>query len=138
MLARCWYTNSRYKSTVQYLRIVGASASRSMGPSLYVWDYDGGADDSPEAARRGEQSASAGDLVIDDVLTLEHEPCITYGWIACWKSRNKATRARMGVHEHACKRVVRMFNWIRFQNRPKGGSKPRASSKVCLIIDVPQ
>ena len=64
--------------------------------------------------------------------------CITYGWIACWKSRNKATRARMGVHEHAqhaCKRVVHMFNWIRFQNR---GGEAGASSKVYIYESDPE
>ena len=44
------------------------AALRSMAPSLYKWDYVGGEDDSPEAARRGEQRVYAGDLVMDDVF----------------------------------------------------------------------
>ena len=39
-----------------------------MAPSLLVWIYTGGEDGSPEAARRGEQLAYAGDDVMDDVL----------------------------------------------------------------------
>ena len=39
-----------------------------MAPSLNKWDYLGGTEGSPEAARRGEQRVYAGDLVIDDVL----------------------------------------------------------------------
>jgi hypothetical protein len=39
-----------------------------MAPSMYKWDYVGGDDDSPEAARRGEQRVYAGDLVMDDVF----------------------------------------------------------------------
>ena len=37
-----------------------------MVSTLYVWKYEGGADGSPEAARRGEQRCYAGDPVIDD------------------------------------------------------------------------
>lgn len=38
-----------------------------MVATLYVWQYDGGEDGSPEAARRGEQRAYAGDLVAGSV-----------------------------------------------------------------------
>ena len=33
-----------------------------MVATLYVWAYEGGAEGSPEAARRGEQRCYAGDL----------------------------------------------------------------------------
>ena len=48
--------------------VLGTPSPRSMVATLYVWQYDGGEDGSPEAARRGEQRGYAGDLVIDDVL----------------------------------------------------------------------
>ena len=32
-----------------------AALARSMAPSMYIWEYVGGEDDSPDAARRGEQ-----------------------------------------------------------------------------------
>ena len=37
-------------------------------PTLLKWTYDGGAPDSAEAARRGEQRAFSGDKVEDDVF----------------------------------------------------------------------
>ena len=40
----------------------------SMAPTLLSWIYSGGKDGSPEADRRGEQLAYAGDDVMDDVL----------------------------------------------------------------------
>ena len=47
-----------------------------MAPSLYVWDYEGGEDDSPEATRRGEQRANASDPVLDDVFGQGKLVCI--------------------------------------------------------------
>ena len=37
-------------------------------PTLLKWTYEGGAPDSAEAARRGEQRAFSGDKVEDDVF----------------------------------------------------------------------
>ena len=37
-------------------------------PSSFSWNFEGGADGSPDAERRGKQRVYAGDLVLDDVL----------------------------------------------------------------------
>ena len=39
-----------------------------MAPTMLKWLYIGGEDDSEDAARRGEQRAWAGDLVVHDIF----------------------------------------------------------------------
>ena len=54
------------------------------------------------------------------------------GSIACWNSRNKTIRARIGVHVKlwTCMRTCRAYVWlIRFQNRG-GGSRRQLQSSV--------
>ena len=55
------------RSVPVFLRIRSELCSAAM-PTLLKWTYEGGAPDSAEAARRGEQRAFSGDKVEDDVF----------------------------------------------------------------------
>ena len=46
--------------------VCAEALSRIMPPTLLRWEFEGGKEGSPEAARRGEQRAYSGDVVVDD------------------------------------------------------------------------